>query len=222
MRTTPLEMARSFAVPAAAYVILATGVVLLFQACATLPPRDADDLCAIFAERPAWREATRRSYERWGVPESIQLAFLHQESRFRHRARPGWRKLLGVIPVGRLSSAYGFGQVKDGTWDDYRRGTDQPRASREDFADVVDFVGWYGDVIHRLTGISKRDAYHLYIAYHEGPTGFDRADWREKDWLRGVARKVAARADLYDAQYATCGGPSPGVPGGAATAEAGG
>jgi hypothetical protein len=216
-------MARRLAAPALAYAVLATGVVLLFQACSTLPPRDADDLCAIFEERPEWRAAARRAHERWGVAEPIQLAFLHQESRFRHRARPGWRKLLGVIPVGRLSSAYGFGQVKDGTWDDYRRRTGNPGASREDFADVVDFVGWYGDVIHRLTGVAKDDPFHLYLAYHEGPTGFDRADWREKDWLRGVARKVAARADLYAAQYATCGGPSSAPPLGApATAEAGG
>ncbi|MDX1649515.1 MAG: hypothetical protein R3263_06645 [Myxococcota bacterium] len=211
-------MARRMALPGAAHAILAAGVVMLFQACSTLPPRDADDLCAIFAERPAWREATRRSFSRWGVPEPIQVAFLHQESRFRHRARPGWRKLLGVIPVGRLSSAYGFGQVKDGTWDDYRRHTGNEDASRDDFADVVDFVGWYGDLIHRTTGVAKHDAFHLYLAYHEGPTGFERAAWMEKDWLRGVARKVAARADLYEAQYATCGGPAAAPPAGTATA----
>jgi hypothetical protein len=192
--------------------------VMLFQACSTLPPRDMDDLCAIFAERPAWRAATRSSFRRWGVSEAIQVAFLHQESRFRHRARPGWRKLLGVIPVARLSTAYGFGQVKDGTWDDYRRRTGNRGASRDDFADVVDFVGWYGDLIHRTTGIAKDDAFHLYLAYHEGPTGFERAEWMRKGWLRGVARKVSARADLYEAQYATCGGPSAAPPG---TATAG-
>lgn len=201
-------MARRIALPGAAGAILLVGVVSLFQACRMLPPRQVDDLCAIFAERPEWREATRRSFARWGVPEPIQVAFVHQESRFRHRARPGWRMLLGVIPVGRLSTAYGFGQVKDGTWDDYRRRTGNRGADRSDFGDVVDFVGWYGDVIHRLTGIDKHDAYHLYLAYHEGPTGFDRAAWREKDWLRGVAQKVAARAELYEAQYASCGGPS--------------
>lgn len=201
-------MARQLALPGAACATLAVAVVLLFQACSTLPPRDVDDLCAIFEERPGWREATRRSYARWGVPEPVQVAFLHQESRFRHGARPGWRKLLGVIPVGRLSSAYGFGQVKDGTWEDYRERTGNRGASRSDFEDVVDFVGWYGHVIHRSTGVDKDDAFHLYLAYHEGPTGFDRADWREKEWLRGVARKVAARADLYEAQYASCGGPA--------------
>lgn len=206
-------MARRMALPGLAYGILALGLLALFQACATLPPRDVDDLCAIFAERPEWREATRRSFARWGVPEPIQVAFLHQESRFRHTARPGWRKLLGVIPVGRLSTAYGFGQVKDGTWSDYRERTGRRGAERSDFADVVDFVGWYGDVIHRSTDVAKDDAFHLYLAYHEGPTGFDRADWREKDWLRGVARKVAARADLYAAQYARCGGPAVAPPG---------
>jgi hypothetical protein len=183
---------------------IAVVLVLLFQSCATRPPRSGDDLCQIFYEKSGWYEAARRSFERWGVPESVQMAVMHQESRFRADARPGWRWGLGIFPVGRLSSAYGYGQVKDGTWGDYIRATGHRGADRDDFADVADFIGWYGDVIHRRTGVEKHDVYNLYLAYHEGPGGFARGTHREKPWLLGVASKVEARARLYQTQYLGC------------------
>ena len=185
---------------------IAVVLVLLFQSCATRPPRNGDDLCQIFYEKSEWYEGMRRSFERWGVPESVQMAFVHQESRFRAKARPGWRRVLWIFPVGRRSSAYGYGQVKDGTWGDYIRATGNRGADREDFADVADFIGWYGDLIHRRTGVAKDDAYHLYLAYHEGPGGFSRGSHEEKPWLLGVAQKVEERADRYGLQYETCGG----------------
>jgi len=136
------------------------------------------------------------------------MAVLHQESRFRARARPGWRLLLGVIPVGPASSAYGYGQVQAGTWDDYQRSAGRPAARRDRFEDVVDFVGWYADLIERRVGVSKDDAYNLYLAYHEGPTGFQRRSFEAKPWLLGVAQKVSARARLYGAQRTQCAVPA--------------
>jgi hypothetical protein len=133
---------------------------------------------------------------------------LHQESRFRARARPGWRFGLGVIPLGAASSAYGYGQVKEATWDDYQRLARRPEARRDRFADVVDFVGWYADVIERVAGVPKHDAFHLYLAYHEGPGGFERRSFDAKPWLLGVARKVKERADLYGRQEPRCRGPA--------------
>jgi len=114
-------------------VILGAGLV----GCTAAPPAAPDDLCAIFLERPEWHEASQRSRERWGVAESTQLAFIYQESRFVADARPPRRRLLGFIPAWRRSNAYGYGQVKDGTWSDYRRATSNPRASRLDFAAVA-------------------------------------------------------------------------------------
>jgi len=183
---------------------MAAGIGLLFLACTTLPPRHPDDLCSIFSEKRGWYEATRSSGQRWGVPEPVLLAVLHQESRFRADAKPGYRRLLGLVPVGRLSSAYGYGQVKDGTWQDYVDKTGNSRARRDRFSDAVDFVGWYADVIHRATSVAKDDAFHLYLAYHEGPSGFGRGSHQQKAWLLGVARKVEAQADLYGRQYAGC------------------
>ncbi|MCP3984544.1 MAG: hypothetical protein GY723_09140 [bacterium] len=183
-------------------------LLVLVKVCRAVPPRNIDDLCAMFEQRKSWREATASSQERWGVPEPIQLAILHQESRFRPTVRPGWRTVFWIIPVGRLSSAYGYGQVKDGTWQDYQKKTGNTDGKRSSFADVTDFIGWYGQVIHRVTGVALDDAYHFYLAYHEGPSGFARGSYAEKEWLQGVARKVEARAGLYAAQFATCGGPA--------------
>ncbi len=50
----------------------------------------------------------------------------------------------------------------------------------------------------------KDDPYHLYLAYHEGPAGFQRKSFDAKPWLLGVARKVEQRAGLYQRQAAAC------------------
>ena len=180
---------------------------MLLEACAQVPPSDLDDLCAIFEARPAWRAAAEGAAARWEVDAATILAVIHQESRFRATARPGWRLALGVVPVGPRSSAYGYGQVKDGTWDDYRRRAGVPEARRDRFEDAADFIGWYASVIHRATGVSKDDPFHVYLAYHEGPTGYQRRSFDEKPWLLGVARKVDERAERYSRQHASCGGP---------------
>ena len=179
-------------------------LVALAGGCAKGPPRDPDDACAIFRERRGWWEAARDSSERWGVPESTQLAFVHQESRFRHDSRPPRRRLLWIFPWRRPSSAFGYGQVTDGTWSDYQRRTGKRGADRDDFEDVADFIGWYAHVIHRTTGIPKTDAYQLYLAYHEGPAGYRRGTHTSKAWLHAVARRVARRADRYARQYDVC------------------
>lgn len=191
-----------------AHGLVAVGILLLGVACANLPPRQLDDLCAIFADKDDWRGAALQAERRWGVEVPVLMAVLHQESRFRARARPDWRFGLGVIPLGPASSAYGYGQVKTGTWDDYQRLARRPGARRDRFADVVDFVGWYADLIERVAGVPKHDAFHLYLAYHEGPGGFQRRSFEAKPWLLGVARKVQHRADLYGRQHARCRGPA--------------
>lgn len=184
--------------------IVCASALLLASACAKGPPRNPENACDIFGQHRGWWKAARESREKWGVPEGTQLAFVHQESRFRHDSRPPRRRLLWIFPWKRTSSAYGYGQVTDGTWSDYQRRTGRRRADRDDFEDVADFIGWYGDVIERITGIPKTDPYRLYLAYHEGPAGYKRGTHRKKPWLDRVARKVAARAARYEQQYGGC------------------
>lgn len=173
-------------------------------ACMGGPPDDPDDICSIFRERHAWYRSASAASERWGIPESVQLAIIHQESRFRARARPPRRSFLWVLPGPRPSTAYGYGQVVDATWSRYQRDAGRPRASRDDFADVTDFIGWYADGIERRTGLDKRDARELYAAYHEGPGGYARGSHRAKPWLSGVSTRVASRAVRYQAQLDGC------------------
>lgn len=188
-----------------ALALLSTGVVLsLSLSCSNSPPQDIRNSCEIFDEKDDWYAAAHDSYEKWGVPVHVQLAIIFQESRFVHDAKPPRRKLLWVIPWTRLSSAYGYGQIKNSTWDWYLDSTGRMFADRDDFDDVVDFIGWYGDVSHRTLGISKSDAYSQYLAYHEGHGGFKRKTYKKKKWLVKVARKVEARAGSYHAQLKKC------------------
>ena len=184
-------------------LLLSAGIALL-AACSTSPPENIRDSCEIFTEKDDWYPAALDSYEKWGVPIHVQLAIIYQESRFVHDAKPPRTKLLWVIPWTRMSSAYGYGQIKDSTWDWYLKSTGRRWADRDDFDDVVDFIGWYGSVSHRTLGISKWDAYNQYLAYHEGHGGFKRKTYKKKAWLMKVARKVEARAKNYRAQLKQC------------------
>ncbi len=179
-------------------------LLLVLTGCATTPPSNMDDSCEIFREKNGWYDVTRDVYERWGVPPHVQLAIIHQESRFQYDAKPPRRKLLWVIPWFRKSSAYGFAQVKDSTWDWYREKTGKRWASRDDFEDAVDFIGWYGNMTYKTLGISKWDTYKQYLAYHEGHGGYRRGTYRSKPWLIKVAGRVKVRASRYHTQLSGC------------------
>ena len=167
-------------------------------------PRNLDNACAIVAERPAYLRAMQKSERRWGIPIHVQMATIHQESRFIGDARTPHRYALGIIPIGRQSSAYGYSQALDGTWDEYRKKTGNRRARRDNISDATDFMGWYMNDSTRMLGISKYDAASQYLAYHEGRQGFSNGSHRNKSWLMGVAGKVNARAELYRMQLASC------------------
>jgi hypothetical protein len=177
---------------------------LWFTACATIPPRNITNSCAIFYDKGNWYGHATSSYKKWGVPIHVQLAIIHQESRFRYNAKAPKDYLLGFIPWGRQSSAYGYAQVMKGTWNWYKKKTGNWRAHRDDFADVVDFIGWYGSMSHTTLGISKWDARNQYLAYHEGHGGYQRQTYKRKRWLMAVAKKVERNAARYRAQLARC------------------
>ncbi|NLA88238.1 MAG: transglycosylase SLT domain-containing protein [Alcaligenaceae bacterium] len=183
--------------------VLTVGVLLTACASNRTPPAQPDNICAIFNEKPDWHRAALKSENKWRVPPQILMAIIYQESGFKHDARPPRRWLLGVIPRGRASSAYGYPQAKDEVWSDYKR-ENSSFASRSNMADALDFVGWYSDKSQRVNGVSKWDAYNLYLNYHEGWTGFSRQTYRDKGWLLRVANAVQARSERYGAQYAQC------------------
>ncbi|MEL6575446.1 MAG: transglycosylase SLT domain-containing protein [Pseudomonadota bacterium] len=180
---------------------------LLVGSCSSTPdgpPRAQDNACMIFAERPGWRDAVMDSSKRWGAPPHVQMAIIWRESSFRAEARTPRTYALGIIPTGRVSSAYGYAQAIDSTWDWYRDETGNSGADRDDFDDATDFVGWYMAKTRRTNGLAMTDAYSQYLAYHEGHTGYKRGSWRSKAWLKKAANAVAAQARRYEQQMSLC------------------
>lgn len=178
--------------------------VLLCVGCVTKPPTNVNNVCSIFRQYPAWQQDAMAVQKRWGVPISVQMAIIHQESRFKGDALPERRKILWVIPWTRPSSAYGYTQALDSTWASYKDTEGGLWATRDDFSDAVNFVGWYVNIAHRRAGIPKNNAYALYLAYHEGVTGYQNKTYLSKNWLLRVARKVQTRATIYKTQLASC------------------
>jgi hypothetical protein len=168
-------------------------------------PRNLDDACSIARERPNYMRAFQATERRWGVPVHVQMATIYQESKFISDARTPYRYALGVIPMGRQSSAYGYAQALDGTWDDYRQATGKRFARRDRIRDASDFMGWYMVTTRSKNGVPLTNARNQYLAYHEGHAGYARGSYNQKSWLLRVASQVDARADLYQAQLATCG-----------------
>ena len=172
--------------------------------CATAPPTRVDDACAVFKGKPDWYEAARDTEKRWGTPIQVQLAIIRAESSFKHDAKPPRDTFVGIPMWWRVSSAYGYAQANDETWDDYRAATGQGWASRSDFTDASDFIGWYTDQSQKRLGISKWDTYNQYLAYHEGQGGYSRKTYARKDWLLRIARRVDSWARSYGGQLRSC------------------
>jgi hypothetical protein len=176
----------------------------LLIGCSNTPPKNINNICDIFEEKDDWYDDSKDSFERWGVPIHVQLAIIHQESRFKYNAKTEMEYFLWIIPIGRKSSAYGYAQVKDETWDWYIKSTHNWGADRDDFDDAVDFIGWYGKKTYDTLKVSKWDAKNQYLAYHEGHGGYKRKTYNKKPWLIKVAAKVDKNARKYSAQLKTC------------------
>ena len=167
-------------------------------------PRNLDDACELARERPQYLTAMKRTERQWGVPVPVLMAMIHQESKFVGNARTPHRFALGVIPVGRQSSAYGYSQALDGTWQEYVDDRGGRRAKRDNIRDATDFMGWYMHGTTQMLGIPKNDPKRQYLAYHDGRSGYARGTYRRKGWLLDVSDRVASRAQRYEAQLIAC------------------
>ena len=185
-------------------LIISILVCFTLSSCATSPPKKPENLCEIFREHRDWYFAAREARERWGVPIHVPMSMMYQESSFKADALPPRDFILGFIPWGRVSSAYGYSQAKTMTWDDYVRETDRSGADRDDFEDAIDFMAWFIFKTQKINKGSKWDAYGQYLNYHEGWGGYKRKSYKKKAWLVKVARKVDNRAKRYGSQLKSC------------------
>ncbi|RUO40524.1 hypothetical protein CWE15_07135 [Aliidiomarina taiwanensis] len=186
---------------AIALVVVSTAFI---SGCTTPPPSDPSNICNIFEERRDWWKGAKKMNDKWGVPIHVPMSMMYQESSFQARAQPPRKYLLGFIPWGRVSDAYGYAQAKTMTWDDYIRETGQRRARRDNFDDAIDFMGWFITKSHSINGVSKWDAYGQYLNYHEGWGGYKRRTYLQKQWLVQVSRRVDARSNQYAQQLRSC------------------
>ena len=162
------------------------------------------DSCILFKEKKNWYKSTKKSYDKWKVPISLQLAIIKQESSFKQFAKPKRKKILGIIPGKRISSAFGYAQVTNPTWDWYKSSTGNKNASRANFPDITDFIGWYVEQSNKMLDISKKDAFNQYLAYHEGQRGWKEKKYKSKEWLIEVAKNVEMNAKKYNTQLIQC------------------
>ena len=185
-------------------IILLTCFCVLVSCASNAPPSTTTDVCKIFKERYSWYKAAKKTEKRWKIPIPVSMAIIKQESSFIADARPQRTKLLGFIPWKRVTSARGFAQAVDGTWQMYLDDRGGWFVQRNDFEDAVDFIGWYNYKTHKQLGIPMNNARALYLAYHEGRGGYKRGSYRTKPWLLSVADKVQRQSDRYNVQYQGC------------------
>jgi hypothetical protein len=188
---------------------LAVALSLAIAGCASAPQPSSEeiaDACLLLKENRNWHNALRASAKEWGAPMGFQLAVMKQESAFDGRAKAprGERKWFGLVEGDRLSSARGYAQALDTTWEAYKRETGNGGASRQSFRDASDFIGWYFASTGRRTGLGQYDYRGHYLAYHEGAGGYLNGTWRGKTWLISTADSVAAQAARYESQITGC------------------
>ncbi len=177
---------------------------LWLSGCFSTPAVTVNNICHLMDEEVSWYQAVRATEKKYGAPAHVQLAIMYQESRFQSDAKPPREKLLGVIPWFRPTTAYGFAQAVDNTWKWYQNDSGNRNADRDDFEDAIDFVGWYINKSRQQSGISKSDAYHQYLAYHEGHGGFNKRSYQSKPQLLKAARSVERNAKRYQQQLEQC------------------
>ena len=180
-------------------------LILIFTvACTSLKQTYTANSCILFDSKKGWYKSTKKSFDKWGAPIALQLAIINQESSFNQFAKPKRKRLFGIIPGSRPSTAFGYAQVTNPTWDWYKSRTGNKNASRANFQDVTDFIGWYSEQSKKMLGIPKNDFYNQYLAYHEGQSGWKNKSFNSKQWLLGVAKKVETNANKYNNQLKDC------------------
>lgn len=184
---------------------LILGAAASLAACvSTEPPDDPGDACEIFENRDSWWDSVRRAERRWGAPPALVLAIIRQESGFDHNARPARGRGFLFFPGRRPSSAHGYAQALNATWEEYQRAAGDDGADRDEFRDAADFVAWYCGHSQSELGLDFSDARSHYLAYHEGRGGYRRGSYQGNETLMASAARVQRYRDTYQSQLNRC------------------
>ena len=181
-------------------IVLMTTLIL---GCVNIP-KNQENACLILKQKRTWAKALKKTEKRWGVSAAMQLAFIKTESNFRPTARTPRKYVFGLIPNGRISTAYGYSQALDGTWKQYKKSTGNKYHRRSNFSHSTNFIGWYVDITRSKLGIKKDNAYLQYIAYHQGHAGFKTGAYKNKKRLLAAAKKTARNKKIFASQLKNC------------------
>ncbi|RCL01367.1 MAG: Lytic transglycosylase [Candidatus Tokpelaia sp. JSC085] len=185
---------------------LVLSVVVLLAGCARTPTQ-ISNICAVLSQNDGpvfnWQRSSKRAEQKYGIPMPIILATIYAESGFQQRAKPPRKKLLGLIPWKRLSTAYGYSQAVNGTWKEYRRKTGHKTACRTSFDDAAQFIAWFHRESIRKNAISPNDVYGLYLNYHMGHRAYARGS--HSAFAIQKAQQVQMMAQRYAIQLRNCG-----------------
>ena len=185
-------------------IFLGLAILMFLSGCFSTPAREVTNICNLLDEKVSWYQAVKKSEQKWDAPMHLQLAIIYQESHFASNAKPPRNKIFGIIPGARITTSFGFTQAKKATWDWYQLKTGNKSAKRDNFADAVDFIGWYVNQSSLRSKISKTDAYRQYLAYHEGHGGYNNKTYEDKTWLIDIAKKVEKKSNTYKSQLSQC------------------
>ena len=178
-------------------------IAIFLLGCSAKIPTNQDDICVIIDENSRWSNSLLDAEKKWNAEPNTVMAIIRQESSFNPNAAPDREKVLGFIPWKRPSSAKGYSQAVEGTWEQYKKETGNKEARRSNFDDSVDFIGWY---LSKASSVRIRsyEVDKLYIAYHEGYGGYKRKSYKDKAWLKDVAKKVKYNSIRYQRQLKSC------------------
>ena len=181
------------------YIIL----FFLISACSSVPKNTADS-CSIFSERYLWYKHAKKVEKKWGTPVYIQIAFIKMESDFDWLAKPPRQKIFKIIPYKRPSSSLGYSQAVKGTWEQYKKETNNKLATRVRFKDSVDFIGWYTNKTKEINKISLTDVYRQYLNYYLGWGNYKNKKYKTDQKAILLAKKVQRQGDKYRLQLKKC------------------
>ncbi|WP_367605722.1 transglycosylase SLT domain-containing protein [Legionella sp. W05-934-2] len=169
------------------YCRLVLGIVLLLFTFTS----QARNICQLVKRHPEWHRAAKKTEKKWGVPVHIQFAIIDIESDFNAKT------------TTRNSSSKGFAQALNEPWGEYLKANGKNH-NRYEFHSSTDFIGWYASQAKQQANISPKNAYELYLAYHEGIRGYQKIKKRPKHWVLRLARHVSALSDEYKKKLSSC------------------
>ena len=162
-----------------------------------------DNACLILKQNPDWHRALYRTQLVYRISIPVQLAFVRHESSFNHKARPVNNKKKWFIFNSYKSTAYGFAQVLNGTWDEFQTTFKNKKLKRTNFGHSVEFIGWYNRK-HINSGLDGNNISHLYLAYHEGLGGYKKKTYINKPCLVDYSNSVQKTSIKYSNQISSC------------------